>query len=297
MKVFSYATDKGLTQIGVEYKGDVYNFSLAWELYKQIKNKGRGPELNFLQVMVEADFFHPETFEEVFAELQQYRTLQDLKLQESVRFQPPIGRPQKILCVGRNFEEHAGELGNEVPEEPIFFSKSPSALIAHQDDIRIPPQVGRVDHEGELAVVIGKTVYRTSVAQAEEAITGYTILNDVTARDLQTADKKRAWPWFRSKSFDTFCPCGPYLIPKKSIKDHKQLTLEVKVNGERRQFADLASMIFDIPEIISHISNYCTLQPGDIIATGTPSGVGPLHPGDQVECTIEQLGTLENKVA
>lgn len=296
MKVFSYSTEKSEAQIGVEYEKEFYNFSLAWDFYKQIKNSGRGPDLNFLQILVEADFLHPDTFEEVFSVLKQYRPLHDLKVKKPFRFLPPIGRPQKILCIGRNFKKHAEELGNKIPKEPIFFSKSPSALIGHEMAIRLPRNVGRVDHEGELAIVIGKQAHGIAASHAFDVIAGFTILNDVTARDMQHADKREGKPWFRSKSFDTFCPCGPFLIPTNSIKDYRKLTLEVKVNGATKQASSFEDMIFDLTEIVSYISKVCTLLPGDIIATGTPEGVSEIHAGDMVECTIDQLGTLKNSV-
>ena len=138
MKAFSYNNDKGVAGIGLEYEGKRYNFSQAWELYKDIKNNGRGPRLPFLQIMVEADFLHAQTFSEVMTTLKSYRSIHDLVLKEPINYQLPIGRPQKILCIGRNYREHAEELGNPVPEEPIFFGKSPSALLAHEGEIQLP---------------------------------------------------------------------------------------------------------------------------------------------------------------
>ncbi len=296
MKVFSYTTDKGINQIGVEFERDFYNFSQAWKLYKDIKNRGQGPGLNFLQLMVEADFFSLETFKEVLITLKGFRPINDLKVKQPYKIQSPIGRPQKILCIGRNYKAHAEELGNVVPEEPLFFSKSPSAILAHEEKIRIPKNVGRVDFEGELAVVVSKRAHHISEKYAFDHIAGYSILNDVTARELQKADIKAGKPWFRAKSFDTFCPFGPYLIPKDAIKDYRNLELEVAVNDEVKQHASISQMIFEIPEIVAYLSRYCTLQPGDIIATGTPAGVDSLKSGDIVECRISELGILKNFV-
>ncbi|MFQ5639878.1 MAG: fumarylacetoacetate hydrolase family protein [bacterium] len=297
MKAFSFTTDKGKVQIGVTLEGELYNFSHMWEIYKQLKNQGRGPSLDFLQIMVEADFFQQETFQEVIQSLQEVRPLDDLKLRDSIQFEPPIGRPQKILCIGRNYKAHAEELGSDVPEEPLFFSKSPSAIIAHQQSIKIPKNIGRVDFEGELAVVIAKQAHRISAQNAFEYIAGYSILNDVTAREIQKEDIKHGRPWFRSKSVDTFCPFGPYLVPKSAITDYRNLKLEVRVNGQTKQRASLSEMVFDIEEVVAYISQYCTLKPGDIIATGTPAGVGPLKSGDVVECELNQIGVLRNPVA
>lgn len=296
MKAFSFTTDKGEIQIGVELRGKFYNFSQAWEIYKDLKSEGRGPSLNFLQIMVEADFFKLETFQEVFQSLQEVGSIDDLRIKKPFIFQPPIGRPQKVLCIGRNYKAHADELGNVVPDEPLFFSKSPSAIIAHEKMIRLPKNVGSVDHEGELAVIIGRQAYQISEQYAFDYIAGYSILNDVTARDLQKADIEQGKPWFRAKSFDTFCPMGPYLVPKEAIKDPNNLELEVRVNNHRRQFTSTVQMLFQIPEIVSFLSQHFTLQPGDIIATGTPEGVGPLINGDVVECEISELGILINSV-
>jgi 2-keto-4-pentenoate hydratase/2-oxohepta-3-ene-1,7-dioic acid hydratase in catechol pathway len=296
VKTFSYTTDKGKSNIGFEYEGQLYNFSQAWELYKTIKNNGRGPSLSFLQIMVEADFLHAETFHEVMSTLKEYRSLHDLRLSEPLNFQLPIGRPQKLLCIGRNYRKHAEELGNPVPAEPIFFAKSPSALLPHNGQIRLPQSSGRVDFEGELAVVIGKQCHNISPQYAFDFIAGYTIINDVTARDLQAADKKLGHPWFRSKNFDTFCPCGPYLIPQDAVPDYRDLSIETRLNGDVRQQASLSELLFDIGTLVAYLSKYCTLVPGDIIATGTPEGVAPLQPGDVVEVEISTLGVLSNSV-
>lgn len=285
-----------MTQIGVEYRGQPYNFSQAWEIYKEIKNKGRGPSLNFLQLMVEADFFHLDTFLEVLQTLQEYRPIDDLRVDQYFRYDPPVGRPQKILCIGRNYKAHADELGHTVPEEPMFFSKSPSAIIGHEDAIRLPRSIGRVDYEGEMGVVISKSAFRIERANVFDYIAGYTILIDVTARDLQKSDIKAGKPWFRSKSFDTFCPMGPFLLPKEAVPDLDSVQLELKINGVRKQFASNAEMIFDIPETVCYLSRFLTLQPGDLISMGTPEGVGPLKQGDVVECEITDLGTLRNTV-
>lgn len=296
LKAFSFKTDKGILQIGVEFEDVFYNFSQAWELYKEIKNNGRGPSLNFLQVMVEADFFKLETLQEVLVTLKEVRPLSDLELKNTYTFEPPIGRPQKVLCIGRNYKEHAAELENDIPEEPLFFSKAPSAIIPHNGVIRIPDEVGRVDHEGELAVVIGKQAHNVSERKAMDFVAGFSILDDVTARDLQKSDIKAGKPWFRSKSFDTFCPFGSFLVPKEAVQNYNNLELELTVNGDRKQHASTSQMIFKIEEIVAYISKYCTLEPGDLIATGTPGGVGELHAGDIVECKISGIGNLKNRV-
>ncbi len=296
LKAFSFTYQNSSPQIGIEIEQQIYNFSLAWEVYKQFKSQGKGPRLDFLQVMVEADFFSSETIMEVMKTLKEIRPLDDLKLKKQYTLLPPIGRPQKILCMGRNYKAHAQELGNPVPEEPIFFSKSPSSLIAHGENIRLPKDAGRVDFEGELAVVLGRRASHVSQKSALDFVAGFSILNDVTARELQKKDIKDGKPWFRAKSFDTFCPFGPCLVPKDAIDDYHQLQLQVRVNGEVKQSAKLSEMVFDLPEVIAYFSKHCTLEPGDVIATGTPAGVGPLAAGDTVECEITQIGKLINSV-
>jgi 2-keto-4-pentenoate hydratase/2-oxohepta-3-ene-1,7-dioic acid hydratase in catechol pathway len=200
-RAFAFLNKKNFPQIGVEWNGTRYNFSRAWEIFKQIKLDRNAPDLPFLQLMVELDLFHAETFDEVFTAIQELRPLDDLRLKADFRFQPPISRPQKILCIGRNYLEHAKELGNKpAGSEPVFFSKSVSSMIAHEEPIRLPrfpiasdlkEGRGRVDHEVELALVIGKTASNIAAQFASDFIAGYTILNDVTARELQKKDTRQ----------------------------------------------------------------------------------------------------------
>ena len=198
--------------------------------------------------------------------------------------------PSKIVCVGRNYREHAQELGNPLPKEPLLFLKPPSSVIGPEEAIVSPTLSHRVDYEGELGVVIARRCRR--LAEGEDVrpyVLGYTCLNDVTARDLQKQDVQ----FTRSKGFDTFCPLGPLIA---TDLDPGDLRIETYVNGERRQQARTSEMIFSIDAIIRFISNVMTLLPGDVIATGTPAGVGPLQPGDTVEIVIEGIGRLSNPV-
>jgi len=204
-------------------------------------------------------------------------------------------RPSKIICLGRNYAEHAKELGHEVPKEPVIFLKPPSSLIGPKEAIILPRKSKRVDHEVELAVIIGKRDRRIPRERAMDYVLGYTILMDITARDLQWEAKRRGLPWTVSKGFDTFAPVGPRVVDKREL-DVSDLELGLKVNGELRQLARTSEMIFKIPEIIEYVSGIMTLEPGDIIATGTPAGVGPLRHGDKVEAWIEGIGTLEEDV-
>lgn len=218
-----------------------------------------------------------------------------LEIPEPTRFELPY-TPGKIVAIGRNYAEHAGELGNAIPKTPVLFSKSPDACIPDGAAIAFDPAIGRVDHEGEIALVIGRTVKKTDPPPPEDAIAGYTLLNDVTARGLQSADKERGLPWFRSKNLDTFCPFGPVIRLAHDLPFPPDLDIELSVNGITRQSGNTRQFIFDIPTMLEHITRYMTLHPGDLIATGTPSGVGPLAHGDTIELSSPQIGTLRNTV-
>ena len=207
---------------------------------------------------------------------------------ESVRLLAPI-LPGKIICVGRNYIEHAKELDNPVPEIPLLFFKPPSAVIATGEKIVLPPQSRQVDHEGELTVVIGKRGRWIPPERALEHVLGYTIANDVTARDLQ----KRDGQWTRAKGFDTFLPLGPWIETEFDLTD---ALVTCRVNDEMRQMASTREMVFSVPQLIAFASSVMTLEAGDILLTGTPAGVGPLTANDIVEVTVEGIGTLRNPV-
>lgn len=203
--------------------------------------------------------------------------------------------PSKVLCVGRNYRDHAAELGNEVPAEPLIFLKPPSAVTAPGADIVLPPTTlsRRVDYEGELAIVIGRTCRNLHEHDdVRPFIRGYTCANDVTARDLQNKDSQ----WARAKGFDTFCPLGP-LVTDEVDPLHAPLELATTLNGAPRQHGSTRDFIFDIARVMRHITAFLTLGPGDVILTGTPAGVGPMQVGDIVEVTITGIGTLRNTVS
>ena len=199
------------------------------------------------------------------------------------------GRPSKIVCVGRNYVEHAREHGAEVPKAPLLFLKPPSALIGHGDPIILPPASSQVEHEAEIGIVIGTRLQRATPVEAEAGIRGFVCLNDVTARDLQRADGQ----WSRAKGFDTFCPVGPRVA---GGLNWRELEVLARVNGVERQRGRATEMVFPIPDLLSYISHVMTLEPGDLVATGTPSGVGPIRAGDVVEVEIPGVGVLRNPV-
>ncbi|HZB88959.1 MAG TPA: fumarylacetoacetate hydrolase family protein [Terracidiphilus sp.] len=200
--------------------------------------------------------------------------------------------PSKIVCVGRNYRDHAKEMGNEIPKEPLLFLKPPSSLLAPGGVVRMPAVAERVDYEGELALVIGRRASKLNAsANWRNYVRGYTIANDVTARDLQKKDGQ----WTRAKGFDTFCPVGP--LVSDEVDPEAGMTVETRVNGELRQQGSTKDFIFSIPELLAYITAAITLEPGDLVLTGTPAGVGPLAAGDVVEVTIPGLGTLTNSFA
>jgi len=200
--------------------------------------------------------------------------------------------PGKIVCVGRNYAAHARELGNPVPEQPLLFFKPPSAVIADGETIRLPGLSRQVEHEGEIGVVVGRRLRKANEAEARAAVRALCCLNDVTARDLQKTDGQ----WTRAKGFDTFCPVGTP-VPVGPEADLTALEVICRVNGAVRQQGYARDMAFGIPFLLSYISHIMTLEPGDLVATGTPEGVGPLRPGDVVEVEIPGVGVLRNPVA
>ena len=218
-----------------------------------------------------------------------YRRLEaDLPL-EGVRLCAPV-QPGKILCVGRNYPAHAKEHQVDVPEAPLLFLKPPSSVIGPGDTILLPPQSQRVEHEAELAVVIGRRGRWIPIDETAPYILGYTIANDVTARDLQRRDGQ----WTRSKGFDTFCPLGPWI---ETDYDPADALITCKVNQEMRQMGSTRDMVFPVRQLIAFASSVMTLEPGDVLLTGTPAGVGPLQAGDVIEIAIDGLGVLRNRVA
>jgi 5-oxopent-3-ene-1,2,5-tricarboxylate decarboxylase/2-hydroxyhepta-2,4-diene-1,7-dioate isomerase len=286
----------GHALIGLARTDEWINLSQVMQTHaKQFPWLGAHPEPTMLDLLQNT----PDllgTLRYWFGHLQETGALDSYRLQEPIQFLAPVTRPSKILALGRNYVEHARESGHEVPDEPILFAKAPSAVIGPGADVIYPEGVQRLDPELELGVVIGRRGRFVREAEALEYVAGYTILNDVTARDVQRRDQEKRWPWFRSKSIDTFCPLGPYLVLQDEIADPQQLELTLRVNGEIRQHSTTAKMIFGVRQLVAFISQYMTLEPGDVIATGTPEGIAPLNRGDLLEGTITGLGTLVNRV-
>jgi 2-keto-4-pentenoate hydratase/2-oxohepta-3-ene-1,7-dioic acid hydratase in catechol pathway len=218
-----------------------------------------------------------------------------------VRFLPPITDPQKIICVGLNYRDHAAESGAPIPKEPVLFSKFSTALIGHEEAIVLPRVSEEVDYEAELVLVIGRKGRNLTTAEAEQAIAGYTIGHDVSARDWQL--KKDGRQWLAGKTFDTFAPTGPWMVTADELPDPHTLGIRLRLNGRTMQDSTTAQMIFRAPDVVAYVSQIITLMPGDLVFTGTPPGVGAarkppvyLKPGDVVEVEIDKLGVLRNPV-
>jgi len=210
-----------------------------------------------------------------------------LKLAD-VRLLAPV-LPSKVVCVGKNYRDHAAEMGGEAPHEPLLFLKPNTSVIGSGDPIDLPWQSEQVEHEGELAVVIGRMCKDVPVDRVNDVIFGYSIANDVTARDLQKSDGQ----WTRAKGFDTFCPIGPWIQTDLNPAD---ADITVTVNGDQRQHSGIDAMVHDVPALVAYVSSCMTLLPGDVILTGTPAGVGPMTAGDSVSVAITGIGTLTNPV-
>ena len=218
---------------------------------------------------------------------------------KDVTLEAPISRPGKIVALGRNYMDHVQETGSDIPDFPVIFAKFPSSVIGPNDNISIPKVSSKIDWEVELGVVIGKSCRDVSAKKSLDFVAGYTVINDVSARDLQMNDEQ----WVRGKSLDGFCPMGPCIVTKDELGDASNLKMYTKVNGDLKQESSTSKLIYNVPKIISYLSKSFTLEPGDVIATGTPSGVGfvreppeYLKAGDNVEMYIENIGYLRNKI-
>ncbi len=215
----------------------------------------------------------------------------------------PIPQPSKVLCLGKNYAAHAREFGVEPPKEPLFFNKLPECLRADGAEIPLPKDLGRIDHEGELVLVIGKEGRNIPEQEAASFLAGWTIGNDITARDLQKKDRERGWPWVRAKSIDAFGPVGPWVLPFEDLFEKEipldatpDLGIQVRVDGELRQDSRTSLLVHRVHKVLAELSRYTTLRPGDLVFTGTPEGVSPLQPGMKVEVEIEGIGVLSNRM-
>jgi 5-oxopent-3-ene-1,2,5-tricarboxylate decarboxylase/2-hydroxyhepta-2,4-diene-1,7-dioate isomerase len=295
MKLFQLALTREQA-IGVEIDRGLINFTEAFQTYNFIRKKRMMVKLGSIQELISLSDFSDDLILRVFDYLETHNLWEQFIIQDDYDIKAPILNPGKILCVGLNYIAHAAEGGQDVPDKPNFFGKVGSSVIGTDEGILLPDGVGRVDYELELAVVISKKARNINPDHFEKYVAGYTVFNDVTARDLQKAAKTAGRPWFLSKNMDTFGPMGPCLVTPRELPYPFDLDTELRLNGEVKQKSNTGNMIFKIPQLLSMISKYLTLYPGDLISTGTSEGVGGIKRGDLIEAEIEKIGILRNKV-
>ena len=295
MNVAQFEDTQGFC-IGLFDNGRWINYSDAEAAYTSItQNVVVEPTTSILQLL-EDGRFDPAEFRIVLEFLKRHKLKKQYLIGKDAVLKAPILRPPKIVALGLNYALHAKEGNAAVPKEPIIFMKAGSSVIGPGETILLPKGLGRMDHEVELAVILGRRATAVKKKDALALVAGYTILNDVTARELQSSDLEKKHPWFRSKSFDTFTPLGPWIVTADEIGAPTGLGIECRVNGRLRQKSNTRNMVFDVPTQIEFISRYITMEPGDIISTGTPHGIGPIEDGDEVVCRIQNIGELKNPV-
>ena len=294
MRVYSLTKDDK-DFLGFEDDSTVIDLTQALSFYEITVNNNVPPSYRYIEELIWDNKISLDFLGEVMSVLAKYGMKKDFAVNGNYRINAPL-YPGKIIALGNNYHEHIKEMNQSVPERPVLFGKWPSIVIGHQDSIVKPSGIDRMDYEAELAVIIGKRARKVNAKDAMEHVAGYTCLNDVTARDIQKEDLSNSLPWMPSKNFDTFAPMGPCVLLAKAVKEPVSISVQSRVNGELRQDGNTGDFIFDIPTVIEYISNIFTLEPGDVISTGTPVGVGPIEPGDEVEITCAGIGTLTNPV-
>ena len=295
MKLAQFEDAQGYC-IGIDYNGTWTNYTDAEAAYTSITRRVVVEPTTTILQLIEDGRFDVAEFKAILRFLKQHRLEKQYRIGGDVVLKAPIMRPPKIVALGLNYVLHAKEGNFQVPKEPIIFSKAGSSVIGPEETILLPSGFGLMSHEVELAVVIGRRATQVRKKDAYKYVAGYTIANDITARDQQTKDLAVRHPWFRSKSYDTFTPLGPWIVTSDEIKPPIRLNLQCRVSGKIRQNANTRDLVFDIPTIIEFVTRNMSLDPGDIISTGTPEGIGPIQHDDTVSCRIEKIGELRNPV-
>ena len=294
MKIGVMSRD-GESVVVVEVEKRWIDFTRAYRIFELLEHQRLGLPVRDILELIQRGLLNDGGLTPVIEAIRKHAAIEKCAINGPISFTLPY-RPGKIIAIGRNYAAHAAETGHDVPKEPIFFSKSPTACIGPDQAIVVRNEYGRVDHEGELAVIIGKTAKDVSQEDASDHIVAYSLMNDVTAREMQRKDIDAGHPWFRSKSLDTFCPFGPYLVLCDALPSPLEVGIECAVNGNIRQQSNTRHFIFKIPELIAYVSRFITLEPGDVISTGTPEGIAALVPGDSVEVRVPEIGVLRNPV-
>jgi 5-oxopent-3-ene-1,2,5-tricarboxylate decarboxylase/2-hydroxyhepta-2,4-diene-1,7-dioate isomerase len=296
MRLISYRRSDETESVGIlrEDLGGAIDLVRALAVYSTVNDECAPMVTDMLDLLCYG-FVEPGVLKEV-QEFVENHNLTEKLLETDYKTLAPIARPGAIYALGRNYPAHAKESGTDVPKEPIVFGKAVTSVVGPEENVVYPKWLTRVDPEAELAVIIGRRGSKVSEADAPSYIAGYTCLNDVTARDLQKIDLSNAHPWLRSKGIDTFCPMGPSIALPDEMPDPLEVDVEMRVNGEVRQSDNTRSLTFSVPFLISWISRYHTLYPGDVISTGTPEGMRAVVPGDVMEVYVERIGVLRNPV-
>ncbi len=283
-------------RVGIHLEAGIFDYSGAHQLYEREVTGRQWRMIRDIETLIRLARFDRESFDKIIEWVTLEGRFDEFIVHDAI-LDAPLRQPGKIIALARNYAGHARETGAEPPREPVFFAKSASTIIGPDASIEIPEGTGRVDPEVELAVVIGERVRNCLREDALKMVAGYTIINDVTARSLQKEAIERGLPWYLAKNLETFCPMGPCVILSEAVANPHDMDIELSVNGEIRQKDNTRNMLFDIPAIIEHLSERIRLEPGDIIATGTPAGIAPVLPGDVVACHISEIGELRNPVA
>lgn len=296
MKVVRFAhPGTSESRVGILMNGGALDFSAAYRVHRMAVDGCEVPLFCDALDVLRAGLFTPQVFRAT-VDFVAAHGMQEMFAVANPILLSPLARPPKICALGRNYLAHALESGLSIPTEPVFFYKAVTAVIGPEQPVVIKRGLTRVDPEVELAVILAGGGANIPLERARSLVAGYTVLNDVTARDMQKEDLDKSNPWFRSKGIDTFCPMGPCIVLPDEILEPVELKLEMRVNGEVRQSDNTSSLMFKVPQLVEYISRFMTLEPGDVISTGTPEGMAPVKPGDIMEAEVERIGILRNPV-
>ncbi|MBN1293104.1 MAG: fumarylacetoacetate hydrolase family protein [Candidatus Latescibacteria bacterium] len=281
--------------LGIEEDNKFIDLTRAIALYEASQSNYTEEPVDTIEQLIFNEIFITGYLGNILEFISKHSLSEDLAISDDYSVNPPL-YPGKIIALGNNYRKHIEEMNQKLPEKPVLFGKWPSTVIGHGDAIVKPSWIGSMSYEAELAFIIGKPAKNVSASEAMNYIAGYTCLNDITARDIQRHDLPAGLPWMPSKNFDTFTPMGPCVLLAEMVKDPVEIDVKSTVNGELRQNGNTRDFIFDIPTVLEYISKIMTLEPGDVVTTGTPEGVGAIEPGDVVEITCGGIGTLSNHV-
>ena len=294
MRVYSLSRD-GDDFLGFDDTGSMIDLTRAISLFEVTVQKNLRPPVRYIEELIQENALNAGYIGNVIEQVEKYGLRDDFTVADGYITGAPV-YPGKIIALGQNYVEHIKEFNNKLPDKPVLFGKWPSNVIGPGEAIVKPADVERMDYEAELAVIIDRDARNVSAESAMDYVGGYTCLNDVTARGVQMEHMAESLPWMQSKNYQTFAPMGPCILLKDAVEEPVSISVKSKVNGELRQDGNTSDFIFDIPSMIEYISTIMTLEAGDVITTGTPSGVGPIEPGDVVEIICENIGALTNPV-